>query len=123
LDYAKFYSPFISSAQRLPNGNTLITEGSDGRLLEVTPEHEIVWEYLSPYWGKRTPMNMVYRAFRVPYSWVPQLNQPEETPVKLLDVTRFRVPGAAEPGERRVVEMEGVRPYNLVNTACVLPGN
>jgi hypothetical protein len=92
-------------------------------LLEVTPEHEIVWEYLSPYWGKRTPMNMVYRAFRVPYSWVPQLNQPEETPVKLLDVTRFRVPGAAEPGERRVVEMEGVRPYNLVNTACVLPGN
>ena len=32
MDSNRFYSPFISSAQRLPNGNTLITEGSDGRV-------------------------------------------------------------------------------------------
>ena len=37
VDANRFYSPFISSAQRLPNGNTLITEGSGGRLIEVTP--------------------------------------------------------------------------------------
>jgi hypothetical protein len=42
-----FFSPLISSAQRLPNGNTLITEGSNGRILEVTPGHELVWEYIS----------------------------------------------------------------------------
>lgn len=36
------YSMFISSAQRLPNGNTLITEGADGRLFEVTVDHELV---------------------------------------------------------------------------------
>ena len=48
-DASKFYSSYISSAQRLPNGNTLITEGSDGHLIEVTPEHEIVWEYVNPY--------------------------------------------------------------------------
>ena len=31
-DNNRFYSPFISSAQRLPNGNTLITESSGGAL-------------------------------------------------------------------------------------------
>ncbi len=50
MDSSRFYSPYVSSAQRLPNGNTLITEGSNGRLIEITAEHEIVWEYVSPYW-------------------------------------------------------------------------
>jgi len=49
MDNYKFYAPLISSAQRLPNGNTLITEGSDGRLFEVTHGYVIVWEYVSPY--------------------------------------------------------------------------
>ncbi len=34
-----------STVQRLPNGNTLITESSSGRLLEVTPDGRITWEY------------------------------------------------------------------------------
>jgi hypothetical protein len=37
--------------ERLPNGNTLITESEGGRLIEVTPEREIVWEYISPVRG------------------------------------------------------------------------
>ena len=123
IDYAKFYSPFISSAQRLPNGNTLITEGSDGRMFEVTVNHEIVWEFISPYWGTAMNMNMVYRAYRVPYSWVPQLDLPKETPVEPIDVTKFRVPGAASFSEMSIVEMKGVRPYNRIDTACVLPGD
>src|SRR5215470_5492642 len=44
-----FYSYNISSAERLPNGNTLICEGAPGRLFEVTPEGHIVWEYINPY--------------------------------------------------------------------------
>ena len=78
------YSPFISSAQRLPNGNTLITEGSDGRIIEVTKDQEVVWEYLSPYlWDSSVPSirNLVYRAYRVPYDWVAQLAKPKESPV------------------------------------------
>ncbi|MBT8355024.1 MAG: aryl-sulfate sulfotransferase, partial [Desulfofustis sp.] len=67
VDANRFYSPFISSAQRLPNGNTLITEGSGGRIIEVTKDHEIVWEYISPYWGRQMNINMIYRAYRVPY--------------------------------------------------------
>ncbi|MFA9461130.1 arylsulfotransferase family protein [Thiohalorhabdus methylotrophus] len=34
--------------QRLSNGNTLITESNGGRLLEVTPEGDLVWEYIIP---------------------------------------------------------------------------
>jgi len=33
-----FFSPYISGARRLPNGNTLITEGNFGRLFQVTPK-------------------------------------------------------------------------------------
>ena len=43
-----FYSSIISGAQRLPNGNTLIDEGTSGRLFEVTPNGKTVWEYVNP---------------------------------------------------------------------------
>jgi hypothetical protein len=39
----------LGCAQRLPNGNTLITEGEGARLLEVTPADRIVWQYRSPF--------------------------------------------------------------------------
>jgi arylsulfotransferase ASST len=72
-----FYSSFISSARRLPNGNTLIDEGMSGRFFQVTPKGEIVWEYVSPYLGpaplsaKGALSNYVYRAQPVLYDWVP----------------------------------------------------
>ncbi|MFC1909401.1 aryl-sulfate sulfotransferase, partial [Chloroflexota bacterium] len=63
-----FFSHNISSAQRLPNGNTLITEGANGRVFEVTPYKEIVWDFLSPLKGPQGPI--VYRAYRIPPEWV-----------------------------------------------------
>jgi hypothetical protein len=48
-DTLSFYSPFVSGAHRMKNGNTFITEGSTGRLMEVTQSGQIVWEYLNPY--------------------------------------------------------------------------
>jgi hypothetical protein len=80
----KEFSPFVSSAQRLQNGNTLITEGSNGRAFEVTRDLEVVWEYISPYsayWDAPKAGNMLYRAYRVPYEWVPQLPKPAEVAV------------------------------------------
>jgi hypothetical protein len=62
-----FFSPYESSAQRLPNGNTLVCLGVFGTLLEVTPEGEVVWEYISPYFGGSDLLgenNWVFRAFR-----------------------------------------------------------
>jgi len=40
-----------SNAQRLPNGNTLITESDSGRLLEVTTQGDVVWEFINPVRG------------------------------------------------------------------------
>jgi len=46
-------NPFSSfncgTAERLPNGNTLITESDGGRAFEVTPEKETVWEFYNPH--------------------------------------------------------------------------
>ncbi|NHN86493.1 ArsR family transcriptional regulator [Acetobacter musti] len=72
-----FFSSFVSSAQRLPNGNTLIDEGMNGRIFQVTPGGEIVWEYVNPYRGQesfggaRVSSAMVYRAQAVPADWLP----------------------------------------------------
>jgi hypothetical protein len=45
------FSPIISGATRLPNGNTMICEGTGGRFLEVTKAGDVVWEYRNPYSG------------------------------------------------------------------------
>jgi len=42
-----FYSSTISNCQRLPDGNTLICEGSTGRIFEITSNGELVWEYIN----------------------------------------------------------------------------
>jgi Arylsulfotransferase (ASST) len=52
---ADFYSSYISGAQRLPNGNTLICSGADGIFFEVTPAKEIVWKYVNPDRRKAEP--------------------------------------------------------------------
>jgi len=119
VDANRFYSPFISSVQRLPNGNSLITEGSGGRIIEVTADHDIVWEYISPYWGTLMNINMIYRAYRVPYDWIPQLDTPEEVPIEPIDVKTFRVPGAAPCGPLNTTVVQGVRPYQGASALCV----
>jgi hypothetical protein len=120
MDANRFYSPFISSAQRLPNGNTLITEGSGGRLIEVTQDYRIVWEYISPYFGQFERFNMIYRAYRLPYHWVPQLEPPKEAPVEPVDVSVFRMPGAAPPGPADTATVKGVKPYQAASVLCVM---
>jgi hypothetical protein len=42
------FSLVKSSQQRLANGNTLITETNNGRLLEVTSAGEVAWEFYIP---------------------------------------------------------------------------
>lgn len=95
-----FYSSFISSARRLPNGNTLIDEGMNGRVFQVTPKGEIVWEYVSPYFGESrnggdglaVQTNTLYRAQPVPYDWVPAGTPRTEKAVQAPDIRTFRIP-------------------------------
>ncbi|WP_419854057.1 discoidin domain-containing protein [Candidatus Poriferisodalis sp.] len=68
----------MSNAQRLPNGNTVFTEGNFGRISEVTPEGEVVWHFVSPLargikvlTGETTAsnnvnQNWIYRTYRYP---------------------------------------------------------
>lgn len=44
----ELFSRTRGSAQRLPNGNTLITESDSGNVLEVTAQKEIVWKFANP---------------------------------------------------------------------------
>lgn len=76
-----FYSSFVSTVKRLPNGNTLICEGMYGRIFQVTFEGEIVWEYINPHFGQWTDhdvdsggskSNYIFNAQVVPHDWVPQ---------------------------------------------------
>ncbi len=67
-DPGTMYSSFISGAQRLPNGNTLICSGAQGRILEVTRDGKVVWDYRNPHVGESipgVPANALYRAVRV----------------------------------------------------------
>jgi arylsulfotransferase ASST len=85
----QFFSTNISGAQRLANGNTLITEGAGGRIFEVTSDRRIVWEFMNPLFVNAR--NAVYRAYRIPYSWLAQLPRPQEKAVIPPAQSEFRV--------------------------------
>lgn len=44
-----FYSDILGTHQRLPNGNWLINESRAGRVFEVNPAGDIVWQFIQPY--------------------------------------------------------------------------
>ncbi len=74
-DEARFFSAFISGAQRLSNGNTLICEGAKGRVFEVDVAGKIVWDYWSPHGGDlepseqggKAPPRALFRAERIAF--------------------------------------------------------
>jgi hypothetical protein len=43
-----FFSRGAGSVESLSNGNMLITESENGRIVEIAPDGEVVWEYLNP---------------------------------------------------------------------------
>lgn len=63
-----FDSPLCGTAQRLENGNTLITESSRGRAFEVTRRGKIVWEFHSPHRIKDDPRFVaeLFEVLRLP---------------------------------------------------------
>jgi hypothetical protein len=78
-----FYTAFMGNAQRLGNGNTHITESATGRLFEVTPAGEVVWEYILPWFAeypdeaarKTGPgrLNSVFQTWRYSRAQLPWL--------------------------------------------------
>jgi hypothetical protein len=45
----RFFAAIVSSAQRLPNGDTLMTDGPQGRIVEVDEHGKVVWDYENPH--------------------------------------------------------------------------
>ena len=78
-----FFSPYMGAAQRLPNGNTHITESATGRLFDITRSGDVVWEYVIPYFAEYPEPearryvpgyhNSVFRSYRYQKSDVPWL--------------------------------------------------
>ncbi len=106
-----FMSFHMSSARRLPNGNTLICEGDYGRLFQVTADGDIVWEYVNPNFATgiepgfggqpntftsifMVARNWIYRAQPVPYDWLPDEVPRSENPVTPPQKKTYRVSGA-----------------------------
>jgi hypothetical protein len=71
-----FFASFVSGAQRLPNGSTLICSCANGTMFEVTSAGQEVWRYINPVvqtgplrQGDPIPTdagNSVFRAYRYP---------------------------------------------------------
>jgi len=61
-----FYSESRGSCQRLPNGNTLITDSESGRVFEVTFNGRMVWHFYNPRISMRKKSRAaIYRMIRI----------------------------------------------------------
>jgi hypothetical protein len=62
-----FYTKIMGAHQSLDNGNLLITESMQGRVLEVKDTNEIVWEYVQPFNDERAAI--IEEAIRFEYDY------------------------------------------------------
>ena len=124
-DTIDFYSSHISGAQRLPNGNTLICEGRWGTFLEVTPDSEVVWKYISPV-DSNGPMtqgetlteqrNNVFRCYRYSPDY-PAFRGRNMTPGDPIELPPLSV---AEPGQNAPIARPRLEVSRLVRNSADL---
>jgi outer membrane protein assembly factor BamB len=69
-----FFSATRGSVQRLPNGNTLITESDTGRIFEVTSSGDRVWEFANPVVDKEGNRAAIWRARRFAENELPWMH-------------------------------------------------
>ncbi len=116
-----FYSTIGSSAQRLPNGNTLVCSMNDGHFFEVAPlDTSIVWEYINPMTRegiKKVKVdnyptyNGVFRAYRYTNTH-PALNGQILTPGNTMT--------GATPNYFVPADLNTIKEYNDVNQSLDL---
>lgn len=110
----KFYSPYGGNLQRLPNGNTIITLATEGLVIEITREKEIVWQWTCPYRTNTENVlknNMIYRVYRYPYEYL-DVDDYENEIEEIKDASYFKLKGA---GDFKSVEVTNVAHSELSN--------
>jgi hypothetical protein len=65
-----FFTTSRGGCQRLANGNTLITNSNHGQAFEVTPEGNIVWEFLNPHLTANFHRPAMRRLERYPAAFI-----------------------------------------------------
>lgn len=83
IDKVRFFAPIVGGAQRLTNGNTLITDGPKGHIFEVTKAKKVVWDLISPYTTEMTgafPNNFLFKTRRYAES---DINWPVKLPAPI----------------------------------------
>lgn len=60
-----FFSYWGGANQRLPNGNTLITDTENGRVFEITRQGKIVWEFYTPSTKQNGSRATIFRMERM----------------------------------------------------------
>jgi hypothetical protein len=86
----KFHSPYWGSVQRMPNGNTLITNSEHGQVFEVTEKGEIVWNYFNPE-IMNDMRKKIYRMIRYPAEMIEELI--EKNHEESREVAKVKNPG------------------------------
>jgi outer membrane protein assembly factor BamB len=72
-----FYSRIRGASQRLRNGNTLVSDSMHGRVFEVTPSGEVVWDFRTPHRNPEgRPYNVVFMRRYTPAELPPALASP-----------------------------------------------
>ena len=90
----KPFSDYLGGAQRLPNGNTLVCDGANGRLYQITGDNRIVWEYINRFMESLEFRGAIFKARAYAPDHCPQLQKlpPAKGPaVTPLDNRQFAV--------------------------------
>jgi hypothetical protein len=64
-----FYSRTMGKHERLANGDLLMADTLNGRVLEVTPQGDVVWEYFN-HTGRENTLALVTQADRIQPSYL-----------------------------------------------------
>lgn len=83
----EFFSATRGSCQRLPNGNTLVTESNKGYAFELTPAGEKVWVWANPVLLEDGKRAFVWRVTRYDPSELPFLSASSNGASKGVGVT------------------------------------
>ncbi|MDB4438930.1 aryl-sulfate sulfotransferase [bacterium] len=87
----------VSNAERLANGNTLITNGQTGYVWEVGENKQIVWEYQNPVGSQPLPQgtiatgNSIFRTYKYP-EFYPAFQNRDLTPDEPIELNPFGNP-------------------------------